>query len=598
MYKGIADEATRLAYEELDRKLGAAGLPLRGLGYVMTFARIFNRLAPVGRAGHAARFSHITGGRDDMAIAREAWLEMSREGAWHRTHLCRVRRELSQLLGLVVPALRYAVDPAKAPDPQMGMVYMADRSSMRTFTMHDCLPLRMKGDAAPRGEREVLSRLVDEVTSGLHNVSRQHVYKIALFVDNVVFGRGVPQRGRITGADVADLSPSSVDACVVRLRRLTARDWLHRYQGLYAVGGVSFDQFKRHMRYLAILHGGGGSATRIPLPSVGGRVFCADPLEDLSSAATSASQAAEGAEDGGRAHRVDLRRLVARVQQACVRGTDGGEDPDRIYAFTPDEVRSIVGAAVSDEERLFVLLLLSTGLRLGGLCRLRLAEADRRTLGASGAPPYRASQMPVSFPTTEKNGKCRVVRLPNICRVLLARWFSHSRPASDTAFVFPSRVKAGEHVSLRYGWGVFDRLFKRVGMTGAHCNPHTFWHTVIRMLYARGHSFDRISKWIGHTDQKTTAAVYGRLSVDEIHAGISIPTEGGGTAGDIAAAWRDVGDFLLCPYVLPDSDWDGLLPNPRKRPRPVGDDTPVVAPDMRDMVRAILSEMQQQQQRG
>ena len=50
-----------------------------------------------------------------MAIAREAWLQMSPEGAWHRTHLCRVRRELSKLLALIVPALQYAVDPAKAP---------------------------------------------------------------------------------------------------------------------------------------------------------------------------------------------------------------------------------------------------------------------------------------------------------------------------------------------------------------------------------------------------------------------------------------------------------------------------------------------------
>ena len=84
--------------------------------------------------------------------------------------------------------------------------------------------------------------------------------------------------------------------------------------------------------------------------------------------------------------------------------------------------------------------------------------------------------------------------------------------------------------------------------------------------------------------------------MDEIQAGISIPTEEGGT-GDISAVWRDIGDFLLCPYVLPDSDWDGLLPNPHKRPAAnAGQPLPLPSPEVRDMVRAILFEMQQQQQ--
>ena len=192
------------------------------------------------------------------------------------------------------------------------------------------------------------------------------------------------------------------------LRRLTARDWLCCYKALYAADGVSFDQFKRHMRYLAMLHGGG-----IPSPCIRGCVFCTDALEELSSSNSSAMSEGEG--DPSR--RVDLRRLVARVQQTCVRGTGGGQGPRSCLRVHATGVRRIFGAAVTDEERLFVLLMLSTRLRRGGLCCLRLFDADRRALGATGGACYRASRMPVSLPTTEKNDKCRVVRVPNICRV-------------------------------------------------------------------------------------------------------------------------------------------------------------------------------------
>ena len=77
-------------------------------------------------------------------------------------------------------------------------MYTANRSCTRTFTMHDCLPLRLRIDTFRRGEREGLSLLVDEVATGLHNVSQQHVYKIVLLLDNLLFGRGLEERGRVT----------------------------------------------------------------------------------------------------------------------------------------------------------------------------------------------------------------------------------------------------------------------------------------------------------------------------------------------------------------------------------------------------------------
>ena len=129
-----------------------------------------------------------------------------------------------------------------------------------------------------------------------------------------------------------------------------------------------------------------------------------------------------------------------------------------------------------------ILLFLTTGLRIGGLCRLRVPLAR----------PIRAARdVPTELTTVEKNGRVRRVRLCNTCRILVARWYHRDRQAPpDSPFLFPARAPGGVSsspvVSTRHVWNVCHRVFTRAGVSGSHVHPHAFRHTVIRMLYCQG----------------------------------------------------------------------------------------------------------------
>lgn len=321
------------------------------------------------------------------------------------------------------------------------------------------------------------------------------------------------------------------------------------------------------------------------MPLAGGRV--APPLlaTEAQHFGTSGSSAVDAQHRLGRQ---TLRAMVADLRQRLCSGERApphtADDDGGRFAFTCDEVERILAAAHTTEERLVVFLLLTTGLRIGGLARLALALPPRAV---------RAADLPASATAVEKNGAVRTVQLSAVCRVLLARWWRDGRrgppPATSgggggeqqtvrrMTMVFPGRHCPDVGVSTRHLWGVCRRVLDRADVRGSHAHPHTFRHTVVQLLYLVGElSFETIAKWIGHRSSAVTSGVYGRLQQADLQTrlrGVPFLSEddGGRAAAALRQRWHRVAEAIRnplqqCPDLYEDAvrwEWEGL-PGPAK----------------------------------
>ena len=331
------------------------------------------------------------------------------------------------------------------------------------------------------------------------------------------------------------------------LRGLGARAWLERWRGVLLAAGrrpIGFALFKRQLRWLSLLHGAilhPEQAPRVAVPVP--RRTAPGALRPFT-ARPPASGFGSSGPSGTEAEQDERRELLGLVHELRLRACrpPSPTAPER-SAFSRAEVHAIVRAAASPLEQLVVVLLLTTGLRLGGLVRLRAAEGLDDILE-----------------TVEKNGRPRTVRPTHACRWLLTRWYAAGgRPAGG--YVFPSPMRAGAPLSTRRMHQVCARVFERAGVRGPVAHPHAFRHTVVHMLFMNGSSFVRgraarplapppeaIAKWIGHASPAVTSSVYGRLSEREVEASLQGVPFLAEDRARVAGEWRELARFLCAPY--------------------------------------------------
>ena len=141
-----------------------------------------------------------------------------------------------------------------------------------------------------------------------------------------------------------------------------------------------------------------------------------------------------------RSRLVRQRDAVAEANRRGVpRPARRGSNHMGVFSFTAKEVRAIVDAAVTPRERVVLLLLLTTGLRLGGLARMRRPCVS---------PIHHARDVPVEWITIEKNHRTRggplrrgrpapirQIHMSDACRILVARFLRGETP---TTFLFAS----------------------------------------------------------------------------------------------------------------------------------------------------------------
>ena len=155
-------------------------------------------------------------------------------------------------------------------------------------------------------------------------------------------------------------------------------------------------------------------------------------------------------------------REVCRMQEEWIHTKDySGTDR---HIFTADEVRRLYLACATLFERIVFVALFTTGMRIGGLCRL---EAD--------GVYANADVVSTSVWTREKGGRRMEYPLNDVLAELLRQW----KPQSSSVYLFPS--ERGGHVSTNGVRKCFGAVARRAGVCGRHVHPHTTRHTRVSL---------------------------------------------------------------------------------------------------------------------
>lgn len=425
---------------------------------------------------------------------RDAWERLQQRCGWSPKHMANLRAHLAHAVAQVNVDLVATVNPLHR---QRKMMFRCSRSHEQTFSLHRCIPQRIRGYPEAHDDYQFFVALLENLSNHLRSVSREALLKTAAWLDRLFFG-----------GDAADAwfpidMPTDPAARCGFLRRQTARDWITRYSCVTADRSIGFDLMKRQFRtmnivHAKILHPADAKLLAIPMPRLSGRIGGRD-TEELSTASSNLSSNSELGE-GARKEVSRLHEIIGHIRERVCRSF--GEQRDDLPALSDAEVHRILDAARSALERLVVVLFLHTGLRLGGVARLRPCRDTITSKYTSGV-------------TTEKNGKSRTIRLSPALHVLICRWLAE-RQVDEPRFLFPSTRNPAKPVHKCFIWKVCQGVFAKAEVTGRNAHPHAFRHTVVRMLYLRGKTFDQIAKWIGHASSSITERVYGRLSTEEI----------------------------------------------------------------------------------
>lgn len=525
----------------------------RTLTYLWNFVRIYNYLDSGGGGDHLNDIGLLSNSPRGLQLAQEAWLRLQPVANWSPKHRDDVRTYLAHGLSLTCAAMAPVINPVVYTH-RKAATYRCPRSHQTTVSLHEVLPLCVRRLSSNTMEYQITIKVVDEMAQHLQSVSKTHLQAVASFLHRILH----------------DSSPAyNINNPIASLRMRPAAYWVERFASLYSSRpSMAFAQFRRLIRLLSIFHGKvicPNAKVTIPVPRAsGGRI----PAPSSSTSGATSSSLASTVSEEDEEHRRDrqrLRDLIYQTRSQIAHDDDSNNHHDRVYAFRDDEVKRIVHAADSHLERLVILLLLTTGLRLGGLCRLQW----KGSLPA-GCPRH-ATDVPTVLSTVEKGNRVRNITINNTCRMLIARWCVDGRPqiligeAADR-FVFPSSRLPNRCMSTRYAARVCNDVLTRANVHGPHAHPHSFRHTVVQMLHLNGMSFETIARWIGHRNPSTTSGVYGRLAHNDLQATLGkhvsfIQCED----VNLEERWRSIASLLNKPYTFGDHETIAT-PSPVYRP--------------------------------
>lgn len=551
-WQQIKSEIVRPAYQEVHDKLvsdqkgkGRIGLCVT---YLAAYVATYNLLgADNNLPDHLAYdLTPLVTGNDNQR-AQDAWVTMQRHAGWTPAHRDRVQGHISRALSVCAPGLSKVVNPGMRARSEM-VVLRNERSHMKTYVLHDCIPLKYRRMSVNDSRYRTLQYIGKEFARHSRSVSKGYMQSTLAFLARIICSDPQPL------VDAGD----SYEAIVGRLRQMDAKAWLRRYEYVQPnAERVAFPTFKGEMRLLRTLHCRilqPGARLVIPAP-----VFLTVQREEGYSSSTHVSYGSTGSSQEDERLRLEQRSLLSLLEsiqrRVCQEKEEDLVEEERDYAFRVDEVRSILGACVTALQRLTVLLFLTTGMRIGGLCRLRLPET------LMPAAMLRPADVPSATWTVEKNGVRRDISLTPAVRILAFQWLKSSeRVAVESPYMFPSPLEATRNVCTRTVWKACRSIFIRAGVSGKHVHPHTFRHTLVHMLFITGNSFAKIAKFIGHRSEQTTAQRYGRLRhTDTINAiqGVGFLQD----AQDSTARqeWETLAHDLTDPYRFAGTGlWDGL----------------------------------------
>ena len=474
--------------------------------------------------------------------ACEAWNSLCTRHNWShkwsrvtRSRLCRA------LVALGLTEIAYGICPLLRPGSCISI--LTKSSANNKFLLHCCIPIRVRRTTT---WYDIICEVAEELICTLKRVSKKTLQSVLCFYDSVLT-HCLEEKG-IPTCDHGDHSITWT-----ALRNISSLDILASYNSMMTKRNyrVSIEHIQRHMRYLGILHTAilRGPGPKIPTNRLKQHFLICDD------AAASECHSFETS--------ADIKTVIAQIQGRWCHEAIGEDIPshERVYSFSSEEVRRMVSCTNTTLERLVLMLFLTTGLRIGGICRLQWCKDN------DGVNDNTDHQQPPRFLwTTEKNNHIQRVALTQTCRILLTHWYRETgrrRPQGSRSYIFPAKCQFTsdnmDSVGTGYISTICRNIFNRCGILHLpHAHPHTFRHTVIQMLFMNGVTWEGISKFVGHATPAVTSHTYGRLRHDDIAGLISNVPFIPNTNRNDASKWKKLASYLAAPFVFEVSDWDLL----------------------------------------
>lgn len=163
--------------------------------------------------------------------------------------------------------------------------------------------------------------------------------------------------------------------------------------------------------------------------------------------------------------------------------------------YTVDEVFRIINSADNLKHKTILMLVYSSGIRVGELVNLKVSDICRDSMRLKVRDA--------------KGGRDRYTLLSEICLLQLEQYWKTYRPEN---WLFCGRYP-GEQISIRAVQHAYQRARRRAGIT-KQCGIHTLRHSFATHMIETGSGIFQLQKFLGHR-HLTTTLVYVHLNEEK-----------------------------------------------------------------------------------
>ena len=165
-------------------------------------------------------------------------------------------------------------------------------------------------------------------------------------------------------------------------------------------------------------------------------------------------------------------------------------------------------------DRLFFMLLITTGMRVGGLVKIKINHVC--SIKENNINVFNQGR------TLEKGNKWFEFVINPEVQDLIKKWVFESRK-SNSDYLFPSTTTKSGHMAANTIRARFKKICDKCGISGKHLHLHSLRHSYAHILLKCGNNISVISKLLNHSDTQTTEKFYLKENISEIVDRAKIP---------------------------------------------------------------------------
>ena len=214
---------------------------------------------------------------------------------------------------------------------------------------------------------------------------------------------------------------------------------------------------------------------------------------------------------------VDLKEEWVAVSAVGLSGPEAmfadGSDHHRISVGDLERIHAeVTGTPL---HALMYMLLITTGMRVGGLARIKLQHVSIMMTNEV--------EIKETGRTLEKGNKWVTFMMSDQVRELMYDWIVNHRPADPSPFLFPGKCASRGHMTTSTIRNIFQGWCKAAGLRGQEFHPHALRHSFAHILLESGSTAEVVAKLLNHSSTKVTEQYYLKENAAEVTERLDIP---------------------------------------------------------------------------